>query len=162
MNKRLIAEAYANGPILDESVQRSWWLLAYESLNMARRLQRIYQIEYTTDAEPYQTAEAMFRDLELGIFRVSIANCEHPLWTPGENIAFRIVHDILGHYAGGRNPFIWRGELAAYAASLPHYTPECQTALFTEIVGQTAYRSIFGVFPPQKCIKLAPEYPYRV
>jgi hypothetical protein len=79
----------------------------------------------------------MFEDLNQGNFVVSRANSDHPIWTPDENVDFRIVHDILGHYPTGGD-FSWHGENDACNAHAARLTdPEARKALMTECLGQT-------------------------
>lgn len=52
------------------------------------------------------------------------------------NDLFRIVHDVNGHYLGGKSGFGPKGEHQAYLTHKKMYSPLAQKALFTETVGQ--------------------------
>lgn len=138
-----------NTPI-DSQYHRDWeaWKqLTIECLELCPD----YPVREVAESEPYASATDMFQALERGrVFRVSNLNSQHPIWTPQENILFRVCHDILGHYAARAN-FSWKGEVTAYLEQSKHHSELAKRALFTEIVGQTAYYSVFKEFPEQKC-----------
>jgi hypothetical protein len=100
--RKEIATAYAaadESAALTASVKRGWRELAQDSVDRAAGIGLLLEVEETEDPEPYPDAFAMCADIVGGHFLVSTAHCEHPLWTPAQNIAFRTVHDVLGHYA---------------------------------------------------------------
>lgn len=144
-----IAQAYERAPVRDPHAVEAWRELARDSIQRAHALRQQYNISETDDPEPYADAHAMFNDLNRGNFVVSRANSDHPLWTPDENVAFRITHDILGHYPSGGD-FTWAGENQACGSHFPLLTPNAQKALFTECIGQTAYANHNRGFGPQK------------
>jgi hypothetical protein len=97
----------------------------------------------------------MFSHLNKYQYRVSRANSDHPLWTVEDNVAFRICHDIDGHYAAWRAgvaaDFTFEGELNAarwHEKTLP--PGQIREALLTEVVGQAAYALHYGRFGLQK------------
>jgi hypothetical protein len=143
-----LAAAYEKAPALDPRAIRSWRALAEHSVRTARHLRTSYRITLT-GSEPYPNATEMLADIGKGSLRVSALNCGHPVWTPSENIAFRIVHDILGHGISGGD-FSWLGESKACKAHEQIVPLLALPALFTECLAQVAYQQTFGHFGPQK------------
>jgi len=154
--QRVIAAAYKQAPLFSSLAKPSWLALAAHSVENAARLRSLYAITETAESQPYRSAAEMFSDLEQGRMLVSNANSVHPLWTVAENVAFRITHDITGHYAAHCNgapvaDFSWEGELAAaewHTSTLP--VGIIRDALFTEVVGQAAFFLVYGTFTDQK------------
>lgn len=152
-----IAEAYAKAPVYDPKAAAAFKELADDSMRRAEVLRNQLHIEETNDPEPYPHAQAMADDIhKRQHFIVSKANNEHPLWTPEQNVAFRIVHDILGYAVSGGD-FGWEGENKACAAHFPLLSAEAQKALFTECIAQTAYGAHYRHFGPQK-VALFPQF----
>lgn len=152
-----IAEAYAKAPIYDPKAAAAYKALADDSTRRADVLRKQLEIEEVNDPEPYPHAQAMADDIhKRQRFKVSTANSEHPLWTPEQNTAFRIVHDVLGHSVSGGD-FGWEGENKACAAHFPLLSAEAQKALFTECIAQTAYGAHYRHFGPQK-VALFPQF----
>lgn len=125
---------------LGDDVRADAWSLVHDHLTTYR---------VTDDAEPYAAAELMHADLDRGRFRVSRANSEHPVWSPGTNVAFRTAHDVRGHWHA-RSGFDWPGELAACASHGIWVQPDARRALFVECVMQTGTTIARGAFPTQK------------
>lgn len=145
-----VAKAYAQAPVFDPKAAGAWKELADDSVARSKVLAQQIQIEITDEPEPYQTSAEMAEDVHKNRkFKVSRANSHHPIWTVDQNVAFRIVHDILGHCVAGGD-FGWQGENLACAAHFPLLTPNAQKALFTECIGQTAYGAFYRSFGPQK------------
>lgn len=165
MDKKRIAEAYHAAPWGGYTTNAERWrayrALANESVALAKVIRERIKVIEVAYANPYKTAAEMFACIEHGHFHVSTLFCEHPLWTPAENVAFRIAHDNHGHYGNtkgdNQSAFSWRGEIAAYCSQSRYHSAEAQRALFTEIVGQTACFSLTGEFPEQKAILLPRE-----
>lgn len=152
-----IAEAYAKAPVYDPKAAAAYKELADDSMRRADVLRNQLHIEEVNDPEPYPHAQAMTDDIhKRQHFQVSRANSEHPLWTPEQNVAFRIVHDVLGHGVSGGD-FGWEGENKACQAHFPLLSAEAQKALFSECIGQTAYAAHYRHFGPQK-VALFPEF----
>lgn len=152
-----IAEAYAKAPVYDPKAAAAFKELADDSMRRAKVLREQLHIEETNDPEPYPHAQAMADDIhKRQHFLVSRANSEHPLWTPEQNVAFRTVHDVLGHSVSGGD-FGWEGENKACAAHFPLLSAEAQKALFTECIAQTAYGAHYRHFGPQK-VALFPQF----
>lgn len=152
-----IAEAYAKAPVYDPKAAAAYKALADDSMRRAEVLRKQLHVEEVNDPEPYPHAQAMADDIhKRQRFKVSTANSEHPLWTPEQNTAFRIVHDVLGHGVSGGD-FGWEGENKACAAHFPLLSAEAQKALFSECIAQTAYGAHYRHFGPQK-VALFPQF----
>lgn len=145
-----IAQAYADAPEFDASAVPAWRALAADSVARAALYRMRLVIRETDDPEPYPDAPAMFRDLVRGRFTVTRAHSEHPIWSVETNVAFRICHDIAGHYATGDAGFDWIGENRACGAHFPLLPVVARPALFTECIAQTAFCNHYGYFGPQK------------
>lgn len=152
-----IAEAYANAPTYDPKAAAAFKELADDSMHRGAVLQKQLHIEVTDNPEPYANAAEMAEDIhKRQHFVVSRAHSEHPVWTPEQNIAFRTVHDVLGHAVSGGD-FGWRGENMACAAHFPLLSANAQQALFTECIAQTGYAAYYRAFGPQKVV-LFPQF----
>lgn len=174
-----VANSYAaladqSDAALQIPVLAAWRDLGADAVDRAAGIRLLLSVSETGDPEPYASAADMVADIDAGNFLVSTANSDHPLWTDAENVAFRIVHDVLGHYAasvaagwhnedrcdyGCRLPraatclagFDWRGEIAACEAHrrlLPKGLGP-RAALYTECLAQTGYAIARGGFGPQ-------------
>ena len=154
---RPIAEAYAKAPVYDPKAAAAYKALADDSVRRAEQLGKQLDIQVTNNPEPYPHAKAMADDIhKRRRFEVSRANSDHPIWTPEQNVAFRTVHDVLGHAVSGGD-FGWEGENRACAAHFPMLSEEAQKALFSECIAQTAYAIYYRKFGPQK-VALFPEF----
>ena len=161
MDKRKIAEEYfaAEVPAWGHplNVLRAYHKLAEECKELTRQVRVEYNVIEVARGETYECAADMFVAINSGKFEVSNLFCEHPIWTPEENIDFRIAHDFYGHWcSNGTNlaPFSWEGEQNAYLSQCTYHSRLAQEALFTEIIGQTACFSLTQEFPEQKAILL--------
>lgn len=106
------------------------------------------------DAEPYpglselEVAVALAEEL-----RVSALFCDHPVWTPAQNIAFRVWHDT-GHVVEGLG-FDVDGELELFARQARRLIDrhgvtvgtQAASALFCESVYQLAACVVLGSVP---------------
>lgn len=144
-----VADAYDALPNYDPMAVHAWKALARDSEQRANQLRGQYNISETDDPEPYADHQAMFDDINRGNFAVSRANSEHPIWTPQQNVNFRIVHDLMGHYPTGGD-FGWQGENLACGNHFKFLDPNAQQALMTECLGQTGSAIRNGGFGPQK------------
>lgn len=152
-----IAEAYSKAPIYDPKAASAWKELAQDSVARRNVLEQQLTIKIVPDPEPYTGAKEMADDIHKNQnFLVSNANCEHPVWSVDENIAFRVVHDVLGHAVSGGD-FGWYGENLACAAHFPLLSPTAQQALFVECIMQTGYAAHYRSFGPQKVFLPDPE-----
>ena len=155
MGKLEIAQEYLAAPAYSVDAVPAFKALAKECTVLALELHTRGGLTITevSESEPYPNAKAMFADLDSGKFKVSNLNCRHPQWTAQQNINFRIVHDVVGHWMAA-SKFTWKGELAAYHGQRRWHSQLACEALYTEIVGQTACYSVDKVFPAQKVILL--------
>lgn len=161
-------------PDVSPEIVAAWRELAEDSLERAHGVRLLVNVRITDDPEPYESAGDMCADIAHGNFVVSRAHSDHPVWDRGENVAFRIVHDVLGHFAATVGSlqadipgppivgdwdrdaaehvagFDWEGECRACAAHAPLLPSiEARKALFTECLAQTAYAIERGGFGPQ-------------
>lgn len=144
-----IAHAYDQMPHFDPAAVPAWQELAKDSKMRADALRKQLNITETDNPEPYPDHLSMFDDINKGNFVVSRANSEHPVWTPQDNVNFRIVHDVLGHHPSGGD-FGWEGENKACGRHFQLLNPLAQQALMTECLGQTGYAIDRGGFGAQK------------
>jgi hypothetical protein len=152
-----IAEAYAKAPVYDPKAAAAFKALADDSTRRAEVLRNQLHIEETNDPEPYVNAQDQADDIhKRQHYTVSTANCDHPIWTPEQNVNFRIVHDVLGHGVSGGD-FGWEGENKACAAHFPLLSTEAQKALFSECIAQSAYAAHYRHFGPNK-VALFPQF----
>jgi hypothetical protein len=151
-DQKRIAEWYKNAQSSRELLANAaWHVLRDESTRLANVVRKLIVVMETGEPEPYKHYGSMFRDISWRTFMVSTANCDHPLWTPAENVNFRIVHDVLGHFPV-RAAFTWDGEIAACIEHATHLSELAQRALFTECIAQVAYKCVYGEFGPQKVV----------
>lgn len=149
-DKEEIAKAYSAMPPFDEKAVPAWKALAAESKVQADMIRSQITVEVVDDPEPYRSAAEMCEDVHKNKhFAVSRANTSHPVWSEEDNVNFRIVHDVIGHCQSGGD-FSWRGENLACGVHFPIISPLAREACFTECIGQTAYRSFYRGFGPQK------------
>lgn len=172
-----VADAYAKAPVLDKKAVPHWNALSNHTdkvlfPKIQSQLKRIYKEknpEFQQNPngggfifEPfhtYKTAEEMSAEvLGKGIFRVSTADSEHPIWSVEQNVKFRAVHDWYTHIIN-KAPFNARGELRAYNSYTKLIPANAIPAAFTEIVGQVSYAIVNGGFGEQK-VCLLPQFDY--
>jgi hypothetical protein len=155
--QRPIAEAYAQAPVYDPKAAVAFKELGDDSVRRLKVLQKHIHIEPTNDPHPYADAKEMSDDVhDKQHLHVTTAGLDHPLWNHEQALAFRAVHDILGHAVSGGG-FDWHGSNLAATAHMPLLTPTAQQALFSEVIGQNAYASHYRNHGPQK-IALFPEF----
>jgi DNA invertase Pin-like site-specific DNA recombinase len=145
-----VAAGYAALPKYDSKAEYAWKQLAEESKEHADYIRQHLNVTETDNPEPYDTSEDMIRDIRNNRnFVVSTANADHPIWTPQDNINFRIVHDVFGH-AATEGDFGWHGENDACSTHFALSSPHAQKALATECLGQTGYAIDRGGFTDQR------------
>lgn len=147
-----IGEAYAaaRDQSSDPRVQAYWQALADDSVRRAAQLDQKHNIK-TVQFEPYENAEQQDYDVRMfNQFLVSDQNSEHPLWSVEENVAFRKVHDLMGHIPSAGD-FSWEGENRACGEHFKILGPEARIALFVECIMQTAAVNVYRQFLDQKC-----------
>lgn len=129
---------------------RLWGAAGAFFRQQALQLREQYTIKVISSGQPYETAEEQLADLDRGCFTVTEEYSDHPFWDVPTNVAFRICHDITGHYLA-RSDFSVAGEVAAFTAQAS-CTPEAfHGVLFCESISQLAACLVNGEFPPQKC-----------
>lgn len=145
-----IAKAYAEAPIYDPKAAGAWKELGHDCESRAQAIANQIHVEPTADPHPYEDLSDMAKDVqEKKHIYVTKANAAHPVWSTDQVLAYRLVHDVLGHVAAGGD-YDWTGENKATAAHMPLLSPEAQKALFTESIGQSAYNSLYRAVGPQK------------
>lgn len=152
-----VARAYAEAPVYDPKAAGAWKDLASDAVHRFDTLAQQLDIEVVDQPNPYPTVQEMCDDVHQNqhLF-VSRLNTSHPIWSTDQVIAFRAVHDVLGHCVTGSD-YGWEGENQACAALFPLLNPVAQKALFTECIGQTAYQTYYRALGPQK-IAFLDEY----
>lgn len=153
-----IASAYAKAAIYDPRAAAAFKALADDSTRRANILSQQLKIEPTQNPDPYPSTKDMIEDIhkKRHLF-VSSANDDHPIWTPPQVFAFRVVYDVLGVCVSGARNFGWHAANLAFSSLAPIMSIEAQGALFTEIIAKTAYASEYRSYGPQK-IALFPEF----
>lgn len=153
-----IAEAYAKAPTYDPKAAAAYKGLGDDSVRRAGVLRKQIEVEETNNPEPYPSHEKMLDDIhKRQHYEVSRANTDHPIWTPEQVIAHRMVHDILGHGVAGGKDFGWDSENRATAAHMPLLSENAQKALFTEHIARPAYETHYRNLSPQKIV-LFPQF----
>lgn len=155
MHMAMLAERYGRAPVMPntrtarEVTREAWQDAGRWFTSQAETHKRSLRISVTTDLEPYGDTHAMFADIDDGSFMVSSSACDHPVWTPSQNMAFRIWHDIDGHYVT-RTSFDRHGEYAAWAHT-QHMVPGfVRPVLACESLLQLAYACVTGDFGEQR------------
>lgn len=149
-----IAQAYADAPVYDPKAAGAWKELGEDSQRRAEAIANQIRVEFTHDPYPYQDVNEMADDIRNNKHvTISKANLSHPLWSSDQALAYRLVHDVLGHASVGGD-WGWHGENGATAAHMPLLSPNAQKALFTEAIGQAAHNSYFRQIAPQKIVFL--------
>jgi hypothetical protein len=149
-----IAKAYAEAKTYDPKAASAWKELADDCVNRAAIIGQHLRVEFTNDPYPYEDVNEMADDVkEKKHIYVTRSNASHPLWSVDQVLAYRLVHDVLGH-AMAAGDWGWHGENRATAAHMPLLSPSAQKALFTEAIGQTAHNIFYRTFGPQKIVFL--------
>src|SRR5260370_40869408 len=91
-----IARAYLETSILPANLTL-WRELAEQTKTMHRILRKSTRLIPTSDPCHYRNTAHVRRDVAEGKLFISTYALEHPVFTPAENLAFRFVHDVLGH-----------------------------------------------------------------
>lgn len=170
-----VADAYLAAPSMDSKATSHWSALMQSTEKtlypkIDAQVKKIYKAknpEYSknpdgggivvVDFHPYENQAQMKKEvMEKGIFRVSSADSEHPLWSVDQNVKFRAVHDWYTHIQNNAD-FSLRGELRAYNTYAKLIPAAAVPAAFTEIVGQACHVIAYGSFAEQK-ICLLPQF----
>lgn len=136
---------------------RAWGILATVTYALHYKHDLAKLTVRGSEGHYYTKASQMERSLrDRGWIYVDHSDSEHPTFSLLTNIAFRGVHDLLGHldivWARGVKSFMWGGELATHIRLLRHYDEAAAllghseyerrlmaAALTTENLGQTGY-----------------------
>lgn len=174
-----VADAYAKAPNFDQKAVPAWNALIAHTENVLypkidAQVKKIYKEknpEFAKNPEgggvqivnfhPYANAKELTDEvMNKGVFRVSSADSEHPLWSVEQNVKFRAVHDWYTHIIN-KADFSLRGEIRAYNTYVKLIPPAAVPAAFTEIVGQACSAIVnSGQFSEQK-ICLLPQFDYK-
>ena len=138
----------------------------------AERLIRYYDLDVTITSrpDPYPTAEAQFHDLIHGRITITSAYSRHNCWDPFTNVAYRIVHDVVGHRPTPGSPtvpdFTVAGELVAWRQQLDELVLhqvgiDIINVSFTETIGQLAYAAVYHDFPEEQRGFIMYNEPFR-
>ena len=145
-----IGAAYSKLPPYDAKAAEAWQALAAESKVQADAIRQQIRVEVVDEPEPYASAQEMQDDIHLHQrLKVSRATNGHPVWPVEDLINYRIVHDVLGHAQSGGD-WSWNGENKAAAAHMPLVSPLAREALFSEIIGNAAYKKVHHGHGPHK------------
>ena len=159
---KIVADAYEAAPwdrtCIDRAALASYMALIGDVERIYRQVASRVKIVFV-DGQPYRNETALNKDVtENKRLQISTQFNEHPLFTPEQNLKFRVVHDWYAHVAGGA-PFTQRGELRAYNAQAKMTSRKALPALFTEVLAQAAYATVYGEFGEQKVVIL-PGFDY--
>ena len=145
-----IAEAYRQAPVYDPKAAQAFSELGEDSVSRASEIKKYLHVEPTADPAPYESAQKMFDDVHKNRhLSVSTSHLEHPVFSSDQHLAFRTVHDVMGHTASGGD-WSWNGVNKACAMHGPLLSENAQRALFSERIGHEAYKHHFHGFGPKK------------
>ena len=170
-----LADEYANylynSPTVGEYYKHAGEWYRYTAANLQEK--HDLTISLVSNPEPYDTAADQAADVQRnGVFKVSTAHCDHPYWDTFTNVAYRIVHDLIGHNALTTTTtttvpeFDVAGELQAWANQLDHLRQKTRddhkiiAVSFSETVGQLAYAAVNDGFPGKQRAGLMFFNPY--
>lgn len=175
-----VAEAYHEAPKLQPDKVWHWTALVYSNDRLMSKVTFKVKVIPTPD-DPYANETAMLKDIVFNkrLYVYSGHSDNHPVFTPDQNVAFRIIHDWFAHagknakslenfykqqklvspqdavaaakeYEFKHSGFNLRGELNAYTSHSQLVPEDVLPALFTEIIGQVCSAVVLGGFPEQK------------
>lgn len=173
-----LADFYASTPTTPHHYDVARWHQAatYFRRQAADIIQeRGLRVTLTPDPEPYDTAHMQAYDVMYHRhIAISTAHCDHPVWDMFTNVAYRIVHDVVGHAPSPNKPptasntpqFDVKGELEAWANHLAHMQqhhtpPNIIRVAFCETVLQLAYAATHHDFHPTQPITSARHIPIQ-
>lgn len=143
---RAIAAAYNSLPAGPPKDGRAFYAYAAFLAEVNRQFAALPLTVFWTQSEPYDSPDAMFRDIECKRWvTVFTGGDPHPFLTPEENARFRAVHDYYGHYAhGAKNRFGVEmadpeGEFKAWRAHARMFSRDAVPALTAETLGQNCW-----------------------
>jgi len=143
----VVAAYAADERLFDPPHRASWDLLLREAQRLVAALRPVLEIRFVP-FEAYTGPDDLREDvLQNYRLEVSTLHCEHPLWSPAENCAFRVAHDILGHVLHP-HAFSLVGEYLAFHEHMRRTDPGARQALFTEVCVYASIRYTVGEYPP--------------
>lgn len=138
-----VAQAFNEMPAYDVKAVPAWRALAAEAKIQADAIRRQLSVEVIDGPDPYYSVQALCNDVHQSRhLTVTRDDTSHPVWTPDDVINFRIVHDVIGYCQSGGD-WTWPGENKAVAQMMPLLSALAREALFTEVIGRTAYDNTF-------------------
>lgn len=156
---KAVADAYEAAPLYQKSAEPSYRALAASIEKIFKQILSKVDVQFVP-GQPYADDKEMSEKVKkTGILYISTDYNEHPFFNAEQNLKFRAVHDWFSHIATGAE-FSQRGELKAYNAQAKVTTKAALPALFTEVIGQAAYATTYGDFPPQK-VAILPGFDYE-
>lgn len=145
-----IAQAYAGAPVYDPKASTAWMELAQDCGRRAAIVRQQIVVEYTDDPVPYDSADEMREDVgKKRHIWITRAYPHHPVWSQQQMLDYRLIVDVLGHMVGGGD-WGWHGSCLAFASLAPLFADAPQKAVFTELLGQTAFGMFYRQWGPQK------------
>ena len=147
-----LARQYDKAPVEPSRRARALWTKAGEYfVARAETLGERFDIWRWETGQPYDNGAEQLADLDKGRFIVTAEHSEHPIWDVDTNVAFRICHDIDGHYAA-RSGFDLLGEVEAYTCQTLITPAVFEPVLWSESILQLASTLVNGSFPVQKAV----------
>lgn len=145
-----IAQAYQEMPAYDMKAVPAWRALGAESKIQADAIRRQISVEVIDGPDPYYSVQNLCADVHNNRhLTVTRDDAAHPIWTTDDMMNFRIVHDVIGYCQSGGD-WTWAGENKAVAQMMPLLSALAREALFTEVIGRTAYDNTFRGRSPHK------------
>ncbi|MGA1354445.1 MAG: hypothetical protein ACO32I_06695 [Candidatus Limnocylindrus sp.] len=146
---KIVAQAYADAPDFDPAAVPAFQALARSLPKLFRMVQSKVEVVFV-DGQPYRDDAHLVSEVRrTGKLLVPRDFNNHPVFTPEQNLQSRAVHDWFAHLAPSAE-FSQRGELRAYNAQAKLTPRAALPALFTDIVGQAMFATVYGYFAPQK------------
>lgn len=147
-----LARKYDEAPSIVTPEAHELWTRAGEFFTArAEQLAESFDITRWETGQPYANGDEQIADLDKGRFTVTAEFSDHPVWDVDTNVAFRICHDIEGHYYA-RSGFDLQGEVDAYVTQALHVPAEFEPVLWSESILQLASTLVNGRFPAQKVV----------
>ena len=173
----LVAQAYKEAPDFEQDAVSHWNALKKSNYTLFKRmlskvdvvfvtedqdkdntfftiLGKKFPVKYIKGGQPYSTQPEMKSEVQkTGVLKINIDYSDHPIFAANgdirDNIVMRSIHDYLTHILADVG-FGGKGEIAAFNVHAKLAPRDAVPALFTEVVGQAAYATVFGGFPKQK------------
>lgn len=138
-----IAKAYADLPPFNSTATEAWGALAKENSVHYQFIANQIDVQFVGDYQPYESPREMADDVhQKQKLLVSTADLNHPLWTDTQVLENRACHDVLGICSSGGG-WSWTGANRAAMNHLPLLGELAQSALFVEVIGRTAYQTVY-------------------